>query len=159
MGAPSDHDPPVVAAAPGRELFELSREECLARLAQGNVGRLAVRGSGEVPVIRPLNYRFDERSQSVVFRTREGSKLAALLRSAQAAFEIDEIVPESRRGWSVIVVGVIEPITDPSELKRLAVSGFETWAAGPAAHWMRIRARTVSGRRIGSGQDGGMSDA
>ncbi len=140
----------TVVAAPGHELIELSREDCLARLAQTGFGRLAVSGSGAVPVIRPVNYHFDPRSQSVVLRTREGSKLAALLRSTQAAFEIDGIDPATRQGWSVIIVGVTEQITEPAELKRLAATGFAPWAPGPAGHWIRIRARTVSGRRIGS---------
>ena len=135
-------------AAPGRELVELSREQCLARLGRGHVGRLAVAGSGEVPVIRPISYHFDERSQSVVFRTREGTKLAALRRSTQAAFEIDEIDPASRRGWSVIVTGVTEEVTDTSELGRLGGIAFEPWAAGADGRWIRIRARTVSGRDI-----------
>ena len=135
-------------AAPGRELVELSREECLARLGRGQVGRLAVAGSGEVPVIRPISYHYDERSQSVMFRTREGTKLAALRRATQAAFEIDEIDPGSRRGWSVIVTGVTEEVTDLSELRRLGELAFEPWAAGAEGRWIRIRARTVSGRDI-----------
>lgn len=154
MAPPVDHEPSPGAAVSGHELVELSREDCLARLAGSCFGRLAVAGTGIIPLIRPVNYRFDERSQSIVFRTREGTKLAALLRTAQAAFEVDEIEPDMRRGWSVIVTGPAEPITDPVELRRLRASGLEPWATGPVAHWMRIRARTVSGRAIGSPQQG-----
>lgn len=148
--APSVHvDPSPPAAPAGRALIEFTREQCLARLASASFGRVAVSGSGVAPVIRPVNYRFDERSQSIIFRTRDGSKLAALLNSAQAAFEIDEIDDEARRGWSVIVTGVTEKITDPGELKRLSEIGVEPWASGVAGHWIRIRARSVSGRSIG----------
>jgi hypothetical protein len=53
---------------------------------------LAVNGGGEGPrAIRPVNYVFDERSQSVVFRTALGSKFYALLSAAHAAFEVDGI--------------------------------------------------------------------
>lgn len=36
-----------------------------------------------------MNYVFDEPSQSVVFRTADGSKFQAMLINANAAFEID----------------------------------------------------------------------
>jgi hypothetical protein len=100
------------------------------------------------PVIRPVNYVFDEPSQSVMFRTALGSKFHALLRSADAAFEIDGIDETSRTGWSVIVRGVTDEVTDPSEVRRLDGLGLEPWAPGPKAHWVHIRAWTVSGRRI-----------
>ena len=149
---PSVHSDPSTVAGPaaGRALSELTREECLHRLAGASFGRIAVAGSGVAPVIRPVNYRFDERSQSVVFRTRDGSKLAALLSSAQAAFEIDEIDSPPHHGWSVVVTGVTEQITDAGELKRLSTIGELPWADGCAGQLIRIRARSVSGRSIGS---------
>lgn len=100
------------------------------------------------PVIRPVNYLFDERSQAVVFRTAPGTKFHALLRSANAAFEIDGIDEASRTGWSVIVRGVTDEVTDRSEIQRLDGLRLESWAPGPKEHWMHIRAWTVSGRRI-----------
>jgi nitroimidazol reductase NimA-like FMN-containing flavoprotein (pyridoxamine 5'-phosphate oxidase superfamily) len=124
----------------------LDREECLRLLAAHNFGRLAV--AMDAPVIRPVNYFFDERSQSVVFRTAEGSKLHALLIAANAAFEIDGIDEAARMAWSVIIVGMAEEITHPIEVRRLDHHGLDLWAPGPKPHWLRIRAWTVSGRRI-----------
>ncbi len=117
-------------------------------LASHSFGRLAVSMGEGAPVIRPVNYVFDEPSQSVMFRTALGSKFHALLRSADAAFEIDGIDETSRTGWSVIVRGVTDEVTDPSEVRRLDGLGLEPWAPGPKAHWVHIRAWTVSGRRI-----------
>jgi uncharacterized protein len=129
-------------------LLELPRAECLNLLGRTHFGRLAVgRGEG-APIIRPLNYVFDPRSQSVVFRTAQGSKLHGLLRAKEAAFEIDGIEPGGRTGWSVVIIGVAEAVTLPSEIRRLDKLGLEVWAPGPRSHWVRIRARTVSGRRI-----------
>jgi nitroimidazol reductase NimA-like FMN-containing flavoprotein (pyridoxamine 5'-phosphate oxidase superfamily) len=102
----------------------------------------------DTPVIRPVNYVFDERSQSVAFRTADGSKFHAMLINGNAAFEIDGVDPGSRTGWSVILVGMTEEVTSPGELRRLNGLGLETWTPGRKAHWMRIRAWTVSGRRI-----------
>jgi nitroimidazol reductase NimA-like FMN-containing flavoprotein (pyridoxamine 5'-phosphate oxidase superfamily) len=139
---------PDGAPSIARKLSELSREECLALLAAHSFGRLAVSGGVEVPIIRPVNYLFDERSQSVAFRTAAGSKLHFLVRAAKAAFEIDEVDPADRTGWSVIVAGMTEEVTNPSELRHLEDLGLDTWPPGERSHWIRIRAAAVSGRRV-----------
>lgn len=131
-----------------RSIVELSRSECLELLAANSFGRLAVIGSGDTPIIRPVNYVFDERSQSVVFRTAAGSKFHFLARANNAAFEIDGIDAAARAGWSVIIAGVTEEVTSPSEVRRLDLLGVDTWPPGERRHWVRIAARTVSGRRI-----------
>lgn len=128
--------------------LELSREECLRLLAAHRFGRLVVTFGDDLPVIRPVTYRFDEHSQSVVFRTASGAKFHALLESANAAFEIDGIDESSRTGWSVIVRGVTDEVTNAGEVQRLDRLGLEPWAPGPKRHWIRIRAWTVAGRRI-----------
>jgi nitroimidazol reductase NimA-like FMN-containing flavoprotein (pyridoxamine 5'-phosphate oxidase superfamily) len=127
---------------------ELSRRECLELLRSGGFGRLAVAGGGLAPVIRPVNYVFDEVSQSVVFRTASGSKFHSLVRATHAAFEVDSIDVSMRTGWSVIIVGVTEEVVGPAEVRRLGELGLEPWVPGDKHHWVRIRARTVSGRRI-----------
>lgn len=129
-------------------MLELSRKECLRLLASHQFGRLAVTMGDGPPVIRPVNYLFDARSQSVVFRTAPGSKFHALIRAADAAFEIDGIDEGSRTGWSVIVSGVTDEVTNANEIRRLDRLGLAPWAPGPKRHWMDIRAWTVSGRRI-----------
>jgi uncharacterized protein len=130
-------------------MLELSRPECLRLLAAASVGRIVVSVTEwDHPVIRPVNYVFDEPSQSVLIRSAPGSKLHALLRSAKAAFEIDGTDPAKRVGWSVIILGVTEEITSPAEVRRIEGLGLEPWAPGHQGHWIRVRANTVSGRRI-----------
>jgi nitroimidazol reductase NimA-like FMN-containing flavoprotein (pyridoxamine 5'-phosphate oxidase superfamily) len=135
------------------EMIELSREECLQLLRVHSFGRLAVNGGKNPPAIRPVNYLFDEPLQSAVFRTGQGSKFHALLRSASAAFEIDGIDERSRTGWSVIIHGVTGEITNPSDVRRLDGLCLEPWAPGNKPHWVHIRSWTVSGRRIVLGAD------
>ena len=120
-------------------LVELEREECLRLLASTTLGRIAVNAPGWPPVIRPVTYAFDQRSQSVVFGSAEGSKLTTLLRSERAAFEIDGLDAPGR-GWSVIVVGPVEEITIAAERERLGATAHR--------HLMRLRATVVSGRRL-----------
>ena len=127
----------------------LNRAECLSLLAEHEFGRVVLVAPGEsTPIVRPVNYRFDERSQSVVFRTGRGSKFHALTNASRACFEIDECDPRARVGWSVIIAGMTERVTQAHETSRLDDLGLEGWAPGPKPHWIRIRARTVSGRRI-----------
>jgi uncharacterized protein len=134
---------------PAIEMIELPRPECLRRLAATAIGRIVVSVIGwDHAMIRPVNYVFDESSQSLLVRSARGSKLHALLRSARAAFEIDGTDAAGRVGWSVIILGVCEEITDTAELRRIEALGLEPWAPGDKGHWIRIRANSVSGREI-----------
>ena len=136
------------------EFLEIDQEECMRRLAaaSGGVGCVACVGrialSVFPPVIRPVNYAFDDQTQSVVFRSALGSKLREGLSSGTAAFEIDGTDPVERAGWSVIIVGETEEVTDPAEADWLEGFELEPWAPGVKTHWVRIRATSASGRRI-----------
>jgi nitroimidazol reductase NimA-like FMN-containing flavoprotein (pyridoxamine 5'-phosphate oxidase superfamily) len=137
-------EPPV-------ELVELPHEECLALLAGTDLGRVAVNMPGWPPLIRPVHYVFDEGSQSVVFRCARGSKLRALARAQRAAFEVDGEDPAEGSGWSVIVIGPVEEIASAAEVARLERSGLRPGLADAQAHWLRIRATAISGRRVRRG--------
>jgi uncharacterized protein len=132
------------------EFLEIDRKGCLRMLAaaSGRIGRIAVGGPGWPPMIRPVNYAFDDRTESVVFRSALGSKLREGLGSGSATFEIDGGDPVERTGWSVIIVGEAEKVTDPAEIQRLEDFELEPWAPGVRTHWVRIRAASASGRRI-----------
>ena len=130
------------------DMLELSRDECLRLLAEHRFGRLAVNLGGGPPLVRPVNYVFDQRLQSVVFRTAAGSKFYALLAEAHAVFEVDGIDESAHTGWSVLMQGITEEVTQPAEIRRLDELGLETWVPGYKSHWMHIRAWTISGRRI-----------
>ena len=99
-------------------------------------------------MIRPVNYAFDDRTESVVFRSAMGSKLREGLSAGVATFEIDGTDPIDRTGWSVIVVGEAEEVTDPAEIDRLKDFELEPWAPGVRTHCVRIKATSASGRRI-----------
>ena len=109
-------------------VVELDRDECRRLLAATSLGRLAINVPGWPPVIRPVNYIFDQSSGSVVFRSAQGSKFTASLLSGEAAFEIDGLEPENETGWSVIVVGV----TSGRARFTLATSSPGESAAAPA---------------------------
>src|SRR4051812_17083714 len=128
-------------------LVELDREESLRLLAACRLGRIAVNAPGWPPLIRPVNFVFDDRTQSVVFRSARGSKLTALLLTQRAAFEVDGVTDGA--GWSVIVQGRVEQVTNVAELSRLARRGLDPWMPGDLPHWLRLATTVVTGRRIG----------
>jgi nitroimidazol reductase NimA-like FMN-containing flavoprotein (pyridoxamine 5'-phosphate oxidase superfamily) len=144
-------DADITASAAPTAAVVLDRQECLELLDASRFGRLAVSIPDKPPVIRPVHYVFDRASQSVVIRSARGSKLGALLRSQQAAFEIDGIDETGTTGWSVIITGGTEEITSRTEIERLLASGLEFWAPGRLHRLVRIRAFTVTGRRIARG--------
>lgn len=124
---------------------ELDRGECLDLLRNhSKVGRVGFVKDGQ-PSILPVNYLAEE--TTVYFCTQEGTELSRLDGQA-VAFEVDSSRSLSHSGWSVLVQGVAESVSDPQELDRLERSGLQHWAWTSAAHWMRIPVGKISGRRI-----------
>lgn len=93
-----------------------------------------------------MNYLFAD--GSVVFRTDPGSKFTAAILGAPVAFEIDGLDEHSRVGWSVVVRGHAQQVTDPAELARLHQTPLVSWAPGAKPHYVRVSANQVTGRRI-----------
>lgn len=126
----------------------LPEDECRRRLARAPVGRLAFVCERK-PVVLPVNHRVVD--GHVVFRSAEGSKLDALQGhpSLPVAFEVDELDPESRTGWSVLVQGHLERVVDQRIAEQLDELGLQSWPeVGERSHWMRIVIDRVSGRSV-----------
>jgi nitroimidazol reductase NimA-like FMN-containing flavoprotein (pyridoxamine 5'-phosphate oxidase superfamily) len=126
-------------------MVEMSVDECYARLKEMTVGRVAF-DSGDGLTILPVNYILDGRS--VVVRTAPYTQLAAH-KSGPIAFEVDDLDPEFKRGWSVLFVGHAWPMEDVDELMELrAGRELEPWAPGPRNLFIKITPGRVTGRRI-----------
>ena len=71
------------------------------------------------------------------------------------SFEVDELDPRTRSGWSVLVLGTAEPLTGAEGaavvLDTLAV-GVRPWAPGDYGTWVRLTPEGISGRRIVPGE-------
>ena len=114
------------------------------------MGRVAV-STDEGPLVFPVNFALLD--DSVVFRTGEGTKLDAAVRNALVAFEADAVNSIFEVGWSVIILGRAEEVTDPTEIDQTTQMGLRPWAPGSRSHVVRIKARTLSGRRIVGASD------
>jgi CBS-domain-containing membrane protein len=129
-----------------RGLVVLDLQECLARLRETPVGRIAFVERG-TPVVLPVNHGVD--GTTIVFRTTWGSKLDAARAAEVAAFEIDGYDEACRTGWSVLVRGQLFAAYEDSDVERYAALDVPAWAApGPDAVWVVLRADEITGRRI-----------
>ena len=126
-------------------MTELEPDECWELLRAAEVGRLAVAIAGH-PDIFPVNFVVDH--GSVVFRTAEGTKLAAAVLGTATAFEVDGYDAAAGEAWSVVLKGrarEIEAIQDVVEALDLPLF---PWHASPEHRFVRIVPDELTGRRF-----------
>jgi uncharacterized protein len=99
--------------------------------------------SGDAVVVPVYFVAVDD---GVVLRTAEGTKLAVAQEGRRLSFEADDVEPALQVGWSVLITGTAEVVTDSDEVRRLQLL--------PLAPWIQSRSRTscgyseMTGRRL-----------
>ncbi len=132
-------------------VVEMDEAECLRMVARHEVGRVAYAGRYG-PTVLPVNYRLFE--GSIVFRTGHDSPMDEDLRTGIAdaeykvAFEIDELDPVTREGWSVLIQGPVHHVTSEQERAAVARAGVTPWAGGAKEQYLRIAPTRITGRYI-----------
>jgi len=124
---------------------ELDESRCWALLRAADVGRLAVAINNH-PDIFPINFVVDH--GTVVFRTAEGTKLAAAVLGQAVAFEVDGYDPSSGEAWSVVLKGRAVEIERMQELFDAVDLPLFPWHASPKPRFVRIEADELTGRRF-----------
>jgi nitroimidazol reductase NimA-like FMN-containing flavoprotein (pyridoxamine 5'-phosphate oxidase superfamily) len=127
---------------------ELTPEACWDLLRSDQFGRLAVTVGGE-PEIFPINYAVQD--GTLVFRTAQGTKLAALTVNDVVAMEIDGF--DQKSGWSVVVKGQAHPAEWGADFEDAAAAGVHPWVATRKNVFVRIVPRFVTGRSFVFGPD------
>jgi nitroimidazol reductase NimA-like FMN-containing flavoprotein (pyridoxamine 5'-phosphate oxidase superfamily) len=134
-----------------RVMEELDENECLRLIGQGGIGRIAYVGRFG-PAVLPVNYKLQ--GGAIVFRTTQNGPLDEDLRTGidgadyKVAFEIDEIDPAARRGWSVLIQGPAHHV-EGADLDEARGAGVEPWAPGDRELFVRIVPSRITGRRVG----------
>jgi len=123
---------------------ELDRVECLALLRQARLGRVVL-SVDCLPVALPVNLTLD--GEDVVFYTNTGAKTDAAVAGQVVSVEVDDIDPVYHTGWSVLLTGVAEVVTDPEELAAVA-EHLRPWAPGPHPFLVKVHSTLISGRRL-----------
>jgi nitroimidazol reductase NimA-like FMN-containing flavoprotein (pyridoxamine 5'-phosphate oxidase superfamily) len=127
-----------------RSLEALSSRECIALLTGKQVGR-AVFTERALPAVVPVN--FAVHSDAIVLCTASDTRLASAASRGVLAFQVDDIDPQTRSGWSVVVVGVAELVESSQEQASIR-SLLRPWAPGTNDVFIRLPLRVVTGRRI-----------
>jgi nitroimidazol reductase NimA-like FMN-containing flavoprotein (pyridoxamine 5'-phosphate oxidase superfamily) len=127
-------------------LEELSYDDCLQRLRDHSVGRIAVLVH-DTPVVFPVNYRLAE-TVGLVFialRTRPGNVIERA--GMHVALEIDEIDPVRHEGWSVLVRGTLHHVEpDAADFKDRFDS--HPWLTTDRDAWLVIQPFAITGRQL-----------
>ena len=131
-------------AGPHPVLRALTREQCVAHLDAGGIGRivyLAERG----PVAHPVNFVMND--GDIVLSTTAAQALALEVQP-RTSFEIDRVDEAMSEGWSVLVTGPARRLDDPDELVVLSSLGLEPWAGGNRHALVSIHPTEITGRVI-----------
>jgi uncharacterized protein len=122
----------------------LGRQECLRLLSNQAICRVVFSSDG-IPLALPVNSVVHE--GDVFFCSAPGGKLETAILHSVMTVEADHWNPIDHTGWSVIVTGRSEMVTDGG-LALTIRSKLEAWAPGPHDHVVRVRSTYVSGRRL-----------
>ena len=126
-------------------LAELSRSECEKLLAEHSVGRVGITAPTG-PQILPVTYAYY--AKTIVFRTSPHGVLSSLERHTRVAFEIDDIDEEREAGWSVLVMGSAEKVTQQYTVSTLWKEGPVPWASGTRNLFIAITPDSITGRAV-----------
>jgi nitroimidazol reductase NimA-like FMN-containing flavoprotein (pyridoxamine 5'-phosphate oxidase superfamily) len=124
---------------------ELDAQQCWQLLRASEVGRLAV-SITDHPDIFPINYVVDR--GTVVFRTAEGTKLAAAVLGRAVAFEIDGYDAARGEAWSVVLKGRATEIERMQDVFDALDLPLVPWHASPKHRFVRVEPFDLSGRRF-----------
>ena len=129
----------------GGKLIELDRAEAFELLTSKKVGRLGFL-SEDGPQILPLNYVVID--EHVIVRTVAYGAVARAALDQRVAFEVDDVDDFLQAGWSVLVVGPAQLLSD-AQLEQLRLgSAPQPWAEGPRTMFMSVGCQQVHGRRL-----------
>ena len=137
----------MVRISQPRQLRPLSRAESLRLLGGVSLGRLVFTHLA-LPAIRPVNHVVD--GDRVIIRTYHGTAIAHAVGGhpgTVVAYEADVIDPETHLGWSVIVVGRANRVTDRAAADHYRAQ-LQPWVAGGMDDVIAIQADMIDGFRL-----------
>jgi nitroimidazol reductase NimA-like FMN-containing flavoprotein (pyridoxamine 5'-phosphate oxidase superfamily) len=125
----------------GRVVERLDEAECRRLLGTGRIGHLAY-ASRYGPMTLPVEYTL--RDGSIVFHVTDDTFTEEDLRTGiahaeyQVAVALDDMDPEAREGWTVLVRGTAHHIDSEAERASITSAGLEPWIEGESEHFIRV---------------------
>jgi hypothetical protein len=112
--------PSTEAQISARDVIELDHREAMRLLASVDHGRVVFTHQA-LPASRVVNHLVD--GGRVILHTRLTAAVSTVVRLSTddgvvVAYEADDLDPQRRVGWSVVVTGWATTITDPEQIAR-----------------------------------------
>jgi nitroimidazol reductase NimA-like FMN-containing flavoprotein (pyridoxamine 5'-phosphate oxidase superfamily) len=128
------------------ELLEMSLEACVALLRASVVGRLCF-VANDWPVAIPVNFRLVETSgrRWLAVRTRPGNLVDQA--PVKVAFEVDDVDPAHRSGWSVLVCGTLHRVDADAAAFRERFDP-DPWILAERESWLVVEPAVITGREL-----------
>ncbi len=133
----------------------LDEDTCWELFRSANVVRLAVVVGDDLEIF-PINAAIDGRT--VVFRTGEGTKLAALTISGSVVLEADGYEPALAQVWSVVIKGDAERLETFPDIDRAEQLLLPEWTGHPKQWFVRVYPKEITGRRFYRGANTATGD-
>jgi nitroimidazol reductase NimA-like FMN-containing flavoprotein (pyridoxamine 5'-phosphate oxidase superfamily) len=132
-----------------RRRVELDATEALRLLGSVSLGRIVFTRHA-LPTVRPVNHVLD--GGDIVIRTHEAATLTSYARETGGpgvvvAYEADVIDHDTHLGWSVVVTGYAQLVTEPGELARLSMMS-SPWVEQTMDQMIRVHPDLVTGVRL-----------
>jgi uncharacterized protein len=127
------------------ELTRLDREECLRLLASVPVGRLIFTVNA-LPTVRPMNFVLVD--GLIVMRAAAHSAVVRKAADSVVAFEADELDAVACSGWSVVVTGRAELVSDAEMVARYRAVPLVPCAPGVRDQFVTVTTEIAEGRRV-----------
>ncbi len=137
------------STAIAREAVELDPVEAMRLLASVDHGRVVFNHQA-LPAIRLVNHLVDE--GRIIVRTRLTATVSTVVRLSSdtgvvVAYEADDLDPQRRAGWSVVVTGWAATITDPEQIARYE-QALRPWVNMTMDTLIAIQPEIITGMRI-----------
>jgi nitroimidazol reductase NimA-like FMN-containing flavoprotein (pyridoxamine 5'-phosphate oxidase superfamily) len=129
-------------------VHQLTEAACWALLGSESLGRLGVVVRDDLEIF-PVNYRAD--AGRLLFRTAEGTKLAALTVHDRVVFEVDGVTETT--AWSVVVKGTAHALERESEILDAEAVRPDSWLPIAKTRFVEILPRTITGRGFRRGPE------
>ena len=129
-------------------LHHLTEAACWALLGSESLGRLGIVVGDDLELF-PINYRVH--GDRLLFRTAEGTKLAALTVHDRVVFEVDGLTPTT--AWSVVVKGTAHALEREAEILEAETNRPESWLPTVKTRFVAITPTSITGRGFHRGPE------
>jgi len=127
-------------------IIKLDPLECRQLLSRARIGRVAL-SIDALPAVRTVKFALAD--NDVLFRVAPTSRLRRAATGAVVAFHADHYDEQAGEGWTVLVRGMCEEISNVHAAAELASLQLEPWANTPTGDvLMRVPMSMISGERV-----------